>query len=98
VSNVAWIGYAGRSSWPEAACRGRTREMTMPGMENNGIRSWSKVTHQSHAHRIAAAKALCADCPVLEACRAWALTRPDPCHILIAGGMTPAERSWTAQQ
>jgi hypothetical protein len=42
---------------------------------------------------IAHAKTICADCPVLEPCRAWALTRPDPCEALVAGGFTPAERT-----
>ena len=35
-------------------------------------------------------KALCADCPVLEHCRIWALTMPLQCGV--AGGMTESER------
>ena len=35
-------------------------------------------------------KAICADCPVLEHCRIWALTMPLQCGI--AGGMTESER------
>ena len=42
---------------------------------------------------IAAAKALCADCPVRWECREWALEDPDPVPVMIAGGLTPNERS-----
>jgi hypothetical protein len=42
--------------------------------------------------KVARAKALCAGCPMLGPCRAWALTQPDPCVGLVAGGLTPAER------
>ena len=36
-------------------------------------------------------KAICADCPVLEHCRIWALTMPLQCGV--AGGMTESERT-----
>jgi len=46
--------------------------------------------------REAAAKAICADCPVREACLAWALYLGETHGIW--GGMTPAERAGLAPQ
>jgi len=43
--------------------------------------------------RIAAAKQICAGCPVLDPCRTWALTAPDPATGLVAGGLTQTERA-----
>ena len=35
---------------------------------------------------------ICERCPVLEACRSWALGSPDPVPGGVAGGLTHAER------
>lgn len=42
------------------------------------------------AHQVAAAKAICARCPVLDACRDWAVRTGEPEGIW--GGTTPDER------
>lgn len=39
------------------------------------------------------ALAVCRTCPVIDACRAWALTTPDPADGLVAGGLTPRQRA-----
>jgi len=39
-----------------------------------------------------AAVAICINCPVLQQCRSWALTTPDPAVDHVAGGLTPWER------
>lgn len=39
------------------------------------------------------AKAICAECPVLDRCRAWALHHDDDLWpVMVVGGMTPGER------
>jgi len=48
--------------------------------------------------RVAKAKAICATCPVLEPCQAWAMTDPDPAYDLIAGGLDPLERARIRRQ
>ena len=73
-------------SWiADAACRGR--------------RMWYTTLQAHHAHVTAPdrameveALAICAQCPVLDECRAWALTSPDPAIDHVAGGMTPRQR------
>ena len=76
----------------EAACRGRTAEMAMPVLERvQGQRGGRSYTRAEFRH-IERAKTICAGCPVLWECRAWALSTPDPCVGLVAGGLTPAER------
>lgn len=50
------------------------------------VRDWSPV-----ARRVAAAKAVCARCPVIAECLVWALEVDDEWAIL--GGLTPAERA-----
>ena len=47
---------------------------------------------KSYEDKIAEAKAICRRCPVLEQCRDWALTDPDPAEAMIAGGLTFDER------
>ena len=73
-------------SWiADAACKGQ--------------RMWYTAM-QAHHSRIgvndrkmeAEALAICADCPVLQQCRSWALTSPDPAIDHVAGGMTPRQR------
>jgi WhiB family redox-sensing transcriptional regulator len=61
----------------QAACRGLPAVWWFPG---------------SHASRssIRRAKAVCADCPVLDDCRRWALAHPRERGIW--GGMTEGER------
>jgi WhiB family redox-sensing transcriptional regulator len=53
------------------------------------------VNTNQHPRSIAsrALKEICAGCPVVEECRLWALTSPDPAFMHVAGGMHPAERS-----
>lgn len=41
---------------------------------------------------VEARRGTCLRCPVIDACRAWALTDPDPAFGHMAGGMTPRER------
>ena len=42
---------------------------------------------------IADAVAVCAGCVVLEPCRTWALSRPDPVPGGVAGGLTERQRA-----
>ena len=67
-----------------AACIGRGDEFVMPGLNK-----------PAHAARM---KQVCAGCEVLDECRTWALSRPDPALGLIAGGMTPKERKTEAKR
>lgn len=76
-------------NWAErAACKHDTDAMTIPEAIPGpyGNRRRAREAH------IARAKALCAGCPVLEQCRDWALTRPDPAYGMIAGGLDPDQR------
>lgn len=43
-------------------------------------------------------KAVCAVCPVVDECRRWALTEPDPAFMHIAGGLHPSERARLRRQ
>lgn len=69
----------------EAACRGRNDIMVLPcgsaRMSQRRIRDLAEP-----------AKEICGTCVVIEPCRDWALTTPDPAVDHIAGGLTPAER------
>lgn len=38
-------------------------------------------------------KTICRACPVLEPCREWAMSEPDPAFMHIAGGLHPIERA-----
>jgi WhiB family redox-sensing transcriptional regulator len=73
----------------DAACRGATKQFEYP---HNPRRLSTRETHA-----IAAAKAICATCPVIESCKQWALTPlpngADAAYGMIAAGMTPGERS-----
>jgi WhiB family redox-sensing transcriptional regulator len=77
--------YAIPGDWTEhAACRGE--DMTVPGGEKG-------VGQTREARRtIERRKTICASCPVLDDCLAWATTQPDPARWLIAAGLTPDER------
>lgn len=67
-----------------AACRGLTRLM-YPALRN-GRASQDGVYDE--------ALAICATCPVLDDCRAWAETQPDQWDsVAVVGGLTPAQRS-----
>lgn len=46
-----------------------------------------------HPKDIAAAKQVCATCPVAELCLAWALASQDAPELGLYGGKTPAERA-----
>jgi len=54
--------------------------------ESRGRTTTAKRLHLLNARRI------CASCPVLRQCRAWALTDPDPVDFMVAGGLTVHER------
>jgi len=69
----------------EAVCRGNGRLFTIPF----GV---TQPMSPALRDQIDAAREICDRCPVLEQCRAWALSRPDPAHGMIAGGLTPHER------
>lgn len=58
---------------------------------NMAISNTSKQGPRSAASQ--SRKAICRACPVLDECRAWALTEPDPAFQHIAGGLHPIERS-----
>jgi hypothetical protein len=72
----------------DAACRCQTATMTLPDTRGHRV-----------AVAVAKAKAICAVCPVIAECRAWALTLPDPAAWhgggggMVAGGLTPKERT-----
>jgi WhiB family redox-sensing transcriptional regulator len=70
----------------QAACTGQGPDMVMPGTPRGSTQARANKRH------IANAKQYCNTCPVLEQCRTWALTDPDPAEGLIAGGLTPNER------
>jgi hypothetical protein len=74
-----------KTSWRDhGACRGEDPDLFHPG-----------GTTGTWANDIAAAKAICARCPVIDACLAWALdTRED---YGIFGGLTEDER-WNLLQ
>lgn len=75
-----------------AACKGQTRTMF--------VDNFPVLAHRETAlerRQMKDAKRVCEACPVLEPCRAWALTDPDPAVDGVAGGMTPRER-WEARR
>lgn len=79
--------YATPGPWADdASCRGAVDAFVSPRREEGSL---VRV-------RVARAKSICQVCPVLDECREWALTDPDPAYGLIAGGMTPRERSRVA--
>lgn len=78
--------YAIPGDWASAAaCRGATARMAM-------ARETGHDARRRNSERNERAKAICATCPVLDECRQWALTSPDPAEQMIAGGLTPDER------
>jgi WhiB family transcriptional regulator, redox-sensing transcriptional regulator len=69
-------------SWPDdAACR-------EPGIDPELFFPFSEAG--PGARQVAAAKAVCARCPVAVSCRDWALRTGEPAGIW--GGTTPGER------
>jgi hypothetical protein len=78
--------YATPGSWAQhAACIGDTAGMALPDARGGG--------YDRHGlNQIAVAVTRCEGCPVLEECRAWSLSSPDPARGLIAGGYTPSQR------
>lgn len=72
---------AGPGNWAERAeCARRRIDMVV---DQKSTPLWPSVR---------SLKAICAVCPVLDECRAWALTEPDPAVSHIAGGLHPEER------
>jgi hypothetical protein len=69
-----------------AACA--DSDISMEVAEPGGPARWH------HTPAEAAAVAVCRTCPVLEPCRTWALTEPDPAVGHVAGGLTPRDRRW----
>ena len=66
-----------------AACRGLTHLMYPPMRQ--GLAPQDGIYDE--------ALAICATCPVLDDCRAWAETQPDQWRsTAVIGGLTPAER------
>lgn len=85
-------GYGDGDDWPQriidhAACRGHAELFFPAGCTSPNLRL-------SRAQRaaIAEAKAICAGCPVLAECRAWALAHPRAVYLAVAGGMSWDER------
>ena len=65
------------------ACTGRADEMC--------VDSWRPAHQRARQEKVG--KAICADCPTLDRCRAWVLNKPDdPSPLMVVGGMTPGER------
>lgn len=80
--------YQAPGAWADrAACTGHGPEMFLPDRIKTNRQHSAKVTRIVNR-----AKLRCATCPVLDQCREWALTTPDPAHDAIAGGLTPWER------
>ena len=79
-----------------AACRDHMELFIQPTIRRGRPRREEVVDGKrvvkSYEDKIAEVKAICRGCPVLEQCRAWALTAPDPAEAMIAGGLTFAER------
>ncbi|MET0459865.1 MAG: WhiB family transcriptional regulator [Ilumatobacteraceae bacterium] len=69
-----------------AACRRATDRMAIPLPKGRG-------SARGVAQHVEAAREICQGCRVLDECRAWALSSPDPAVGMVAGGLTPAERS-----
>ena len=66
----------------DAACRGMDSAIFFhPPAERNSDRQW----------RINRAKAICTSCPVIDACRTWALRTMEPYGIW--GGLSESERA-----
>jgi WhiB family transcriptional regulator, redox-sensing transcriptional regulator len=81
-----------KSSWPgawveQAACRGMTI-MEIPDTQNHG-----RKPSREAAVKIEAARIVCRRCPVIDRCLDWAMGHPDPAFGMMAGGLTPVERS-----
>lgn len=72
-------------SWAEKAACKKQGDVMFP--DSNGYR------READERR---AKAICAECPVLVQCRAWALEAHETYGI--AGGLTPKERRFIHQQ
>jgi WhiB family transcriptional regulator, redox-sensing transcriptional regulator len=73
-----------QSPWlPSAACAKVDPELFFPVGEGGAPRS---------RKQIAAAKAVCLRCPVIERCRDWALANPTLTEFGIWGGTTREER------
>jgi hypothetical protein len=75
----------------QAACHKQTLLMVMPDLEQYATRS------KKDTIRLMEAVTLCEACPVLDECRAWALTSPDPAFGMVAGGYTPEQRGKVRQ-
>jgi len=69
----------------EASCRGLG---ALFGVPESASETWPPELR----HQVETARAICAQCVVLDACRAWALSQPDPAIGMLAGGLTPTER------
>lgn len=73
-------------AWTDhAACRGRNDLFALPvGSIRMGKRRIAELAEP--------AKEICHNCNVIEPCRTWAMTTPDPAIDHVAGGLTPHER------
>lgn len=74
-------------SWVEwASCRALERDMSIPEL----ARGTSPKEWRAH---VAGVKTICAGCAVESECLEWALMPGDPAAGMVAGGMTPKERT-----
>jgi WhiB family redox-sensing transcriptional regulator len=78
-SRSSVMGHDDNAWRDEAACRGTALGLFFPEDGHPDARATS-----------AAAKAVCASCPVAEPCREWAMGHPT--EVGIWGGLTEAER------
>lgn len=69
------------------ACRGHHDTMFL----GDAART-DRLRYLVHQQQITEAHALCAKCPVLNVCRQWALSAPDPVPYHYAGDLTPRQR------
>lgn len=75
-----WPGWVDEADEPPA-CRGHPTDLFFPETRAPGV--WAKI---------AAAKAICASCPLLDTCKTWALEQPAQKLHGIWGGTTTYER------
>jgi WhiB family transcriptional regulator, redox-sensing transcriptional regulator len=72
------------TSWTEvAACRGADPDLFFPIVSTRQRKSLEQIDE---------AKAICRSCPVIDACRAWALDNPAMAEFGVWGGTTEEER------
>lgn len=86
------VVYAEWGDWqrhPDRPCAGKTGKWE----EQRNVREPRRRYTSAASIRVSVARQECARCPVLADCATWALTTPDPCEGMVAGGMTTRQRA-----